>query len=100
MGGFAFTTHCAFIPSEVEDLMSVLMTITCESCEKDKEVNGDPNNPPRICSDCAITKKEVALEEHLAACEKLSIWERLKKLEKALYLMQQQADPSFRDMRF
>ncbi len=80
--------------------MSVLMTITCEECEKDKEVNADPTNIPRICSDCATTKKNVALEEHLAACAKLSHWDRLRNIEKQLFLMQHYPAPSLRDMRF
>lgn len=81
--------------------MSVLMTITCESCEKDKGVNGDPNNPPRICHDCATIKKEAALQEHLTACASLPMSERLRNIEKRLYLIQQQqTDPSLRDIRF
>ena len=81
--------------------MSVLMTITCESCEKDKEVSGDPNNPPCICHDCAMIKKEAALEEHLTACASLPMIERIRRIEEQLYLAQQELNnPSLRDMRF
>jgi len=66
--------------------MAILSTIECERCGKIKDVGHMPSQPtPRICRECDGEIAAGSKREHLEKLQRLSVGERLSRIEERLY---------------
>jgi hypothetical protein len=65
--------------------MALLSTITCLECGKEKEVVYGVRDFRNICHECERAKEEAKATAHFKHLDSLTIEERLRNIEKALY---------------
>lgn len=78
--------------------MSRIVIIHCSDCNKDKEVQVGIQHTPTVCYDCQKKTDEVEKDAHFAELDKLSIEERLRRIELTLWHQSKHPPVSIRDM--
>lgn len=65
--------------------MALLSIITCLECGKEKEVTHSVRGFRNVCHECEQAKEEAKITAHFKHLDSLTIEERLRNIEKALY---------------
>ena len=66
--------------------MAIRSVITCQKCGKEKEVIHSVRKPaPDVCSECESAEEDSKKQKALAKLKKLSLEERVAKLEEFQY---------------
>jgi len=65
--------------------MARAVTITCSVCKKDKTVGTSGSFTPDICNECRDERKAAQKREHLEGLARLTLEERIARLEEAAY---------------
>lgn len=78
--------------------MALLSTIICEVCGLEKSVSHSASSiTPDICHDCQCKEEDNKLQNHLQFLSKLSIEDRLSKIEEQLYYLSKTPEPDYYD---
>lgn len=79
--------------------MALRSIILCELCDQKKEVWHPPSSfAPKICDDCKKKKADAKRAAYLDSLAKLSVEERLSRIEKWIY--DYKPPVNIRDVRF
>jgi hypothetical protein len=79
-------------------IMAVLLRIFCRKCKQSKERFAGSGQYPTICSSCEKEEKAEAKAAYFAELDKLTLEERLRKVEEWIY--EYRPPVSLSDMRF
>lgn len=73
--------------------MAILSDILCPVCRRTKTVCHSASTYPNICEECEAERANDMLAKHLEERSKLSVEDRLKRLETELYEIRQRSSP-------